>query len=170
MAMSNPKDIVFFYRPDDPHTGFLSQWYPSPFWEANVYYTGAEQYMMVRKAHLFGDDDMAQVILDATEPAEQRRLGRRVRHFQPHVWSKYRGPIVLQGNRLKFQQHPDLCARLCSLKGQLVEASPRDAIWGIGMTAEEARHQPRSKWGLNLLGCILMTLRHQFLEVNHHGL
>ena len=160
--MSNTKDIVFFYSPDDPHTGFLSQWYPSPFKCHGVQYTGAEQYMMVRKAELFGDYDMAHYILDATEPAEQRRLGRQVRHFKEYEWRDIRFSIVCAANRLKFLEHPDLRARLCSLQGELVHASPRDAIWGIGMSVEEAQVLPEYEWGLNLLGDALMKVRHEF--------
>ena len=41
---------------------------------------------------------------------------------------------------------------------ELVEASPRDRIWGIGFRAEEAEGR-RGEWGENLLGRCLGRVR-----------
>jgi ribA/ribD-fused uncharacterized protein len=44
----------------------------------------------------------------------------------------------------------------------LVEASPRDRIWGIGMSAGHRDASRPSRWrGLNLLGFALMNVRDQ---------
>jgi ribA/ribD-fused uncharacterized protein len=63
----------------------------------------------------------------------------------------------------KFSQHPQLRQFLLSTGGQvLVEAAPRDRIWGIGLTADDQRTASPQHWqGLNLLGFALMEVRHR---------
>ena len=46
----------------------------------------------------------------------------------------------------------------------LVEASPVDSIWGVGMAQDHVDIQNPEKWkGLNLLGFALMQVRAQLL-------
>lgn len=42
---------------------------------------------------------------------------------------------------------------------ELVEASPFDKVWGIGVSADAASTKNRASWGQNLLGKALMATR-----------
>ena len=86
-----------------------------------------------------------------------------MRHYQQDVWEAQRFAIVKVANLAKFSQHADLRAFLLATGEQvLVEASPVDAIWGIGLAADHAHATQPPKWrGLNLLGFALMQVRSQ---------
>jgi ribA/ribD-fused uncharacterized protein len=121
----------------------------------------AEHYMMWRKAMLFGDEDAAIRILAAPHPSRAKALGREARGFDDASWAARRLEIVVAGSTAKFGQHPDLREFLLATGDQvLVEASPRDRVWGIGLSAANERAQDPRQWrGLNLLGFALMRAR-----------
>lgn len=147
--------FTFFWQ------GELSQWAPSPFEAAGLRFLHAEQYMMHAKAVLFGDRRTAALVLAATDPAEVKRLGRQVEGFDSVTWNLFREGVVLAASFAKYEQNPELRAALLATRGTtLVEASPFDRIWGIGLAAEDPRASDRSQWqGLNLLGRILTRVR-----------
>lgn len=139
----------------------LSQWLPSAFTVDGVTFATAEHYMMWRKAMLFGDAEVAARILPVGHPKEAKDLGREVRGFVQATWEAERFGIVRDASVAKFGQHADLRAFLLGTGNRvLVEASPRDRVWGIGMSAghEDAGHPARWR-GLNLLGFALMEAR-----------
>lgn len=141
--------------------GCLSQWWQAPFTVDGQSFATAEHYMMWRKATLFGDAEVARRILAVGHPQEAKALGREVRRFDQAVWESERFAIVLAGSMAKFGQHEDLRAYLLST-GQrvLVEASPVDGVWGIGLSARDADAWYPQRWrGLNLLGFALMEAR-----------
>jgi ribA/ribD-fused uncharacterized protein len=142
-------------------TGCLSQWWPAPFTVDGRVYRTAEHYMMWRKAVLFDDHDAAGRILAASHPGAAKKLGRGVRNFDESTWDGARFDIVVAGSVAKFGQHADLRAFLLATgKRVLVEASPLDRVWGIGLPATDPRAQDPSTWrGLNLLGSALMQAR-----------
>jgi ribA/ribD-fused uncharacterized protein len=117
--------------------------------------------MMYNKAKLFRDEETASLILKARTPPECKRLGRQVRGFDDEEWRKHNRKIIYEGNKLKFTQNPNLFQELKKTKGTtLVEASPTDRIYGIGLDAKDPRALKRSTWrGQNLLGEALTTLR-----------
>ena len=139
----------------------LSQWYGAPFRLGGHVFPSAEHYMMHRKAALFGDDESATKILAARSPAAAKELGRGVRGFVESTWNEHRLSIVTAANEAKFGQNPELLAFLAGTKDRvLVEASPKDRIWGIGLTADDPRAEDPLSWrGLNLLGFALMIAR-----------
>ncbi|MEV4461590.1 NADAR family protein [Microbispora sp. NPDC049633] len=141
--------------------GCLSQWWPVTFTEDGHTFASAEHYMMAHKAWLFGDDRAAGQILAAGHPGEAKKLGRAVRGFDELVWDARRFDIVVRGSIAKFGQNPELSRYLLATGGRvLVEASPYDRIWGIGLTAGDERAASPSTWqGLNLLGFALMAAR-----------
>ena len=119
---------------------------------------------MYHKALLFNDSDVATQILAATTPIEVKALGRQVKDFDEQIWKENRYRIVKEGNILKFTQHSDLQEKLLATKGKmLVEASPRDRVWGIGYGAKNALAN-KERWGLNLLGLVLVEVRDEMLE------
>lgn len=140
----------------------LSQWFAAGFTAGGRYFATAEHWMMYHKAITFGDTETANRILAETEPKKVKAWGRKVRGFLPEKWDEVKFDIVVAGNVLKFGQHALLGDYLRSTAPSiLVEASPYDAQWGIGLRAEDAiRLNDPAKWeGLNLLGWALMEAR-----------
>lgn len=159
-------DFLFFWGHQprrDGHVGpeCLSQWWPAPFTVDGTTYPTAEHFMMVGKARLFGDELMRSRILDASSPGAAKALGRVVRGYDEEVWVANRYNIVLEGNIAKFGQNLHLLAYLLATTGCiLVEASPTDRVWGIGLAADDMRAGRPSQWtGLNILGFALMDVR-----------
>ena len=139
----------------------LSQWWPAAFYIDSHRYPTAEHYMMAEKAKLFGDEQALTAILASESPSKAKALGRKVRNFDEQIWSSHRFDIAVRGNTEKFEQNTALRAWLLSTADRvLVEASPRDKIWGIGLGAEDERALDPKTWrGLNLLGFALMRTR-----------
>lgn len=139
----------------------LSQWWSSRFEIDGVTYHSAEQWMMASKARLFGDDEMLQRILESRHPDQAKKLGRQVRGFDEATWREHRVRLVTEGNVAKFSQDEALGRFLLDTGSRvLVEASPRDRIWGIGMSAKNEQVTNPENWrGLNLLGFALMAAR-----------
>lgn len=141
--------------------GFCSQWDKCTFTLDGVQYNCAEQAMMHKKALQFGDTKIAEKILKAKQPSVQKGLGRLVNNYDDTVWSENRYDIVIDINIAKFSQNPKLLKQLLALDHLIiVEASPEDKIWGIGLDESHPNATIPSKWkGLNLLGKVLMEVR-----------
>lgn len=139
----------------------LSQWWPSPFTVAGVQYATAEHWMMAQKARLFGDAEAERRAIAAGHPAEAKKAGRLVRGFDGEVWERERFGVVVEGSVHKFAADPELREFLVGTGERvLVEASPTDPVWGIGMAADDAGAADPEAWrGLNLLGFALMAAR-----------
>ena len=153
---------VFFWG------GPFSQWHPSTFDLDGTEYSCAEQAMMVLKARLFGDEAAASRILSEAEPGAQKALGRTVRGFDETTWEAEREGIVKRVNLAKYGQNKGLRRKLFQTLGrELVEASPMDTIWGIGLDERAARQIPRGQWpGMNLLGRALMEVREELAALH----
>lgn len=139
----------------------LSQWWPASFSIDGQMYPTAEHYMMAQKAKLFGDEQAYINILAAPSPSKAKALGRKVKGFDEKLWVAQRFPMVLRGNTAKFEQNAELKDYLINTENLvLVEASPVDKVWGIGLAASDERAlDPRTWCGLNLLGFALMKAR-----------
>ena len=139
----------------------LSQWWPSPFTVDGVRYATAEHWMMAAKARLFRDAEAERLALAAEHPAEAKKAGRLVRGFDDAVWARERFRIVVEGSVHKFAAHPELRGFLLGTGERvLVEASPLDRVWGIGLAATDQGAADPERWkGPNLLGFALMEAR-----------
>lgn len=139
----------------------LSQWYNCSFIVDNIPYNTAEQFMMTQKAKLFNGDITFQNIINSTHPNQFKKLGREVKNFDIKVWEDMRFNIVVKGNLAKFSQNEDIKQFLVNTKNRiLVETSPYDTIWGIGLNCNSPSIQNPHTWqGLNLLGFALMQVR-----------
>ncbi|MFJ6862610.1 NADAR family protein [Streptomyces termitum] len=139
----------------------LSQWWPSPFVVGGVRYATAEHWMMAEKARLFGDPEAERTALAARTPAEAKNAGRLVRGFDEAVWVRERAGIVVAGSVHKFASDEELREYLLGTGARvLVEASPLDRVWGIGLGARDPGAADPARWrGLNLLGFALMEAR-----------
>ena len=117
--------------------------------------------MMAEKAALFGDQTTRAQVLVATNPGAAKALGRQVRGFNEAAWIENRFSIVLRANEAKFSQNPDLGHFLRQTGNRIiVEASPVDRVWGIGIAQDDERARNPNQWkGLNLLGFALMQVR-----------
>ena len=137
----------------------LSQWWMSDFAVDGITYRSAEHFMMAGKARLFGDEEALAKILAAATPADAKKLGRAVRGFDQDVWVGARFDLVVRGSIAKFggDLRPFLLGTGDTV---LVEAAPRDTIWGIGLGKDNPKARHPSTWrGENLLGFALMEAR-----------
>ena len=147
--------FTFFYG------GPASQWYPSQFMIDGVTYNCAEQYMMAMKAVLFNDADALQIIMDTNNPKIQKAAGRTVQGFDQILWEQNCKLYVYRANLAKFMQNSDLLNWLLATGDTtLVEASPWDRIWGIGLGQDDPLRLDRATWqGTNWLGMIITNVR-----------
>lgn len=139
----------------------FSQWFIRDFECDGQVYCCMEQYMMACKARIFKDEDILEKIMQATYPGDMKRLGRQVSGFDSDTWNKECTRIVLYGNLRKFTANPDLWKILDSTGDRIiVEAAPRDTIWGIGLGKNNPRVQDPREWrGQNRLGFCLTAVR-----------
>jgi ribA/ribD-fused uncharacterized protein len=160
--MSN--DYTFFYG----HTAgkkfaCFSNWYPSRFEKDGLQFENTEQYLMYHKALLMEDEQMAKRILQTGDPKSVKALGRKVRNWDESKWVANRERIMYDGCLAKFSNPDNLEMKndLLSTQGtHLVEASPYDKIWGIGLRATDEKSKNPNTWkGLNLLGKTLDKVR-----------
>lgn len=157
-------DFVFFWghrKGKKIGKSCFSQWYEIEFEVDRHKYNCAEQYMMAQKAWLFKDIEIFAKIIDSTDPQEIKALGREVKNFDTKIWNQHKFDIVVKGNLAKFSQNEDLKEFLLSTGDKiLVEASPYDKIWGIGMKEGMPAIENPTNWkGENLLGFALMEVR-----------
>ncbi len=168
--------FVFFWKPTPAADGHicescLGQWWESRFQMDGVEYTCAEQFMMAEKARMFGDKGMLAKIMETPHPKEMKAYGRAVSGFDKTAWDNACYQIVKRGNLAKFSQNPELLEYLFTTKNRiLVEASPMDRIWGIGMGKNNPDAQCPLKWrGKNLLGFALTEARDELLAERGEG-
>lgn len=174
---NNKEKFTFFWETESP----FSQWYKSKFiasvyfwpkrefvnqlvkngYPEEVEFTSAEQFVMYTKAMLFMDLETAGEILKTKNLRKIKDLGRQVKPFIENTWNVYRWNVVYMANKYKFTQNEKLKQALLNTKETtLVEASPYDKIWGIGLSEKDLQASNRSTWkGQNLLGEILTELR-----------
>ncbi len=150
-----------------PHV--FSQWWPAPFTVEGVRYATAEHWMMAAKAKMCNDDDALRRIMETDDPAAAKFVGRHVKNWNESAWVGCRLDVVIEGSYHKFYQNKELGDYLLSTgTSLLVEASPSDKIWGVGMKASDPRiTNPRLWEGLNLLGMALMVARGDLMLRRH---
>lgn len=147
--------------------GIFSQWYKSPIHDEfhDIRANCAEQLMMAHKAILFDDMDAMREIIATNNPREQKAIGRRVKNFDVDLWDKRKLDIVTEISVWKFSQHSLLKNLLVMTNGyELVEASPEDTIWGVGLAEDDPLILDKANWkGQNLLGIALMKARKRII-------
>ena len=167
---TRPKFVFFWGHRPGPSGQLtqtcLSQWWPTRFVAEGHEFATAEHYMMWSKASLFGDMRRAEAVLMARSPAQAKAIGRQVEGFNEDVWVEHRWRIVVTASMAKFDSNPALKEYLLGTKHRvLVEASPVDRVWGIGLSVDSDKVENPEQWcGLNLLGFALMEARHRLQE------
>lgn len=167
-AESRAVDFLFFWGHQPSKDGSIiktcmSQWWPVQFEEDGIIYKTAEHYMMAGKAKLFNDQEIFEKIISKTSPKDVKDLGRQIKNFDAKAWDEQKYSIVKQGNYLKFSQNENLKHFLLQTGSKvLVEASPVDPVWGIGLAEDNPATKDPAQWkGENLLGFALMEVRDQ---------
>jgi len=172
--IQNQKNVkyVFFWGHQASKDGRItkscfSQWWEADFKVDNIIYKTAEHFMMAEKARLFEDDEILAKILDCKSALAAKKLGRQIMNFNHDIWEKHKFDIVIKANFNKFSQNEDLKQFLIQTKKRIiVEASPVDSIWGIGLAEDHNDASNPRKWkGHNLLGFALMEVRDQLLNL-----
>lgn len=155
--MKTTSKYVFFWN------GIYSQWHKADMTVLGIEYNSCEQYMMHQKALLFGDRETAELIMQEENPREQKKFGRMVKNFDKATWDKNSLAIVYAGNLAKFSQNEGLKKELLETGDRiLVEASPLDNIWGIGLDEKAKGIEDPSNWkGLNLLGQAITLVKNE---------
>lgn len=155
----------------DTHVYFVggpfSQWAKSPFStllagvKRHVEFGCCEQYMMARKAILFGDMMAFEEILKSTNPSDQKAIGRRVQNFDLDIWNQNAREIVYEGNMLKFDQNPEMWEELDATGDKhIVEGAHYDSVWGVKLAWNDPLILDPANWrGTNWLGEVLMQVR-----------
>ncbi len=161
-------DYLFFWKPNPNNIeNCLGQWQPSEFSVDINDFENAEQYMMYGKGELFEDLDSCKKILEVSDPKTIKALGQKVTNFKQDEWDRAKYSIVLNGNYHKFAQNKPMRDYLLSTGDKiLVEASPFDKIWGIGLKDSDKNARTPKYWrGQNLLGFALMEVRDELRRV-----
>ena len=155
--------LMFFGATPGPQLtrACLSNWWEQSFELDGMEWPTVEHYMMYAKAKLFGDEERMAQVRNAKTPKAAKALGRKVTPYGDVAWGSRRYGAVMRACEAKFSQNAELRDFLKATEGKvLVEASPWDRVWGIGLrdTSPEAS-DPRQWKGANLLGFVLMDVR-----------
>lgn len=166
--MSLP-NIIYFWKPQHKY-GFLSNWFNSNIYidDKTITFINSEQYFMWKKLKFFDPDNiqLEYTLLSSTNSKFIKNCGRKVRYFDQSKWDDIKYSFMKEAVYLKFSQNEKLKLLLLNTKQyMLVEASPFDYIWGIGISMEDSVRGVKWK-GQNLLGKILMEVREQLKNEN----
>lgn len=154
-GMKYNNDFVFFFTGATPFSNFYKRAFSYKGYTLNY----GEQAFMLEKALMF-DPSKVEAIIKATNPADVKRLGRAVQNFDDKVWKARRYEIMKDVLRAKFSDAGLRQLLLSTGNRTLVEASPYDRTWGIGLSADDPKALNPNNWkGSNLLGKALMEIR-----------
>jgi hypothetical protein len=162
---SDDHSLAFFGKANP-----LSNFYPANFVVNGILYNCSEQFYQAQKAEFAKDQFVHDKIMQQSDPSIQKKLGSTVK-IDHDLWVT-KAPEVMQcGLLAKFSQNRDLAIYLSSTGSKnLLEASPKDPIWGIGISLQHKNVLKTDlHTGRNLLGAILTTVRQQ-LSFNHEQL
>lgn len=144
--------------------GPFSSWHIAPISINGITYNCCEQYFMWKKALAFGDEDTAEKIITSYDPRKQKSLGRQVKNFVPAQWDAISRDVMFRAHMAKYERYTHLRDRLLATGATtLVEASPYDKLWGIGLDQNDPRALNSEEWlGKNWLGYILTDIKRIF--------
>lgn len=160
--------IGFFHENEE--YGCFSNWYHAEFDYAGKHYANSEQFMMYHKVLMFSKFDLAEQIMQTTDPAKCKKIaGQKFPEFDSDLWNKTCTTIVKRGVKAKFAQNKDILEILLNTGNALLaECSPYDEKWGIGIDITDPNRFVIANWkGRNLLGRILMEVREELRQELH---
>lgn len=125
----------------------------------------SEHLFMVLKAIHFehGPSIVGLLSMGKEHPAVYKKVGRRLPNYDKYgpSWEAKRDKCMYEAVEAKFTQDDKLKKQLLDTGNSiLVEASPYDKYWGIGLgKGNTGLHDPYKWLGENRLGFVLMELR-----------
>lgn len=149
-SVDGTEEFCLFWGQASP----FSSWRASFFEIDGIKYSSGEQRMMHCKAAMFNDEVVAAAVMRTPSPWRQKALGRSIAHYDEAVWAEARLDMMIEAVWHKAMQDEDIKEYLLSTgEALIVEASPEDPVWGIGLRADDPLARDRSQWrGGNLLG------------------
>lgn len=160
VIVHNKKYVLFFgYKCP------FSNMYRSIITYSDEFFNCVEQIFAYEKARLF-EPSVAQNIKNCTYGVQAKKLGSRVKNFDPKIWDNHRELVMKEALRVKFNSNTRL-KKLLELTedAELVEVSPYDKFWGAGADRNkmiELIKQNKTYPGKNVLGNMLMSLREEY--------
>ena len=142
-----------------------SNWEPCKINYNSLLFESSEHLFMYLKAQYFNDIETANLILKTSSPSEAKALGRKIKNFDEDKWIHERENAMYIACYEKFYQNKDLKEKLLLTKDKtLVEGSPYDFIYGVGLKWDDKLILDEKNWkGLNLLGITLMKVREDLI-------
>jgi len=127
----------------------------------------SETAIMLEKASLMGDKKIFEQLKISKYPSYSKKLGREVSNWNQKLWDENIENIALYVLTVKFTSFPQFKQLLVKTKNAiLVEASPHDRIWGIGMKYNDSNIRNPDRWkGQNILGFTLMKVRENISHI-----
>ena len=165
-STSDQISVIGFYHEYESY-GCFSNWYPAEFDYAGKHYANSEQFMMYHKVMMFGREDLAEEIMQTSDPKQCKAIaGQPFPEFRSATWEATCYTIVKRGVKAKFSQNAGIRHMLLHTKDALLaECSPIDSKWGIGIALDGHDCMDVSKWkGKNYLGRILMEVREELRQ------
>ena len=155
---SQSDDSVYaFYGRTHPFSTFCT----APTTIEGKSFSCTEQFLQYKKATQFNDTKAANLILNSSEPTEQKRLGKHIRGFKEERWNELCQQIMYTGTLAKFQQNQQLAQVLRDTgEKNIAEANRHDTYWGTGVNLQQEETLLPNKWsGSNHMGKVLMMVR-----------
>jgi ribA/ribD-fused uncharacterized protein len=132
----------------------------------NLFFPSSEHVFHFLKSAWQTDVVTAHAILKTKSAHFAKQCGRKAGKanglaWDESAWIAIRSSLMMIALRLKFQSSSTLMTHLLdTAELELVEASPWDKIWGVGLAARDPRILDKATWkGENLLGKCLMRVR-----------
>jgi len=153
---SNEEQVSFF-SPNSP----LSNMFPSPFTQDGDRFTCMEQFIVTKKAQLFGDQKVVVEVSKESNPFKQKQIGKKVENFDRAKWEADAPNLILPGLTAKFMQN-EICKTtlLESADKRIVEANPYDNFFGAALSLRDKNIWiPDKVVGRNEMGKLLVRVR-----------
>jgi ribA/ribD-fused uncharacterized protein len=127
----------------------------------NFTFNCSEQLFMMEKALFFNDYEAAFFMAACENGGSVKAIGRKVLNFDEKAWYDVSYEKMLMACKAKFAQNAVLAEQLKATGERIiVEASPTDLIWGVGLHEDDPLILNERNWrGENRLGRVLMEVR-----------
>jgi ribA/ribD-fused uncharacterized protein len=172
-AESVETDFILFEKPVGDHD-FLSSWYPQKFKYKGIKYRCAFQAIMAELARKFGDDDLAETVMEAREPEDMVVTWDELEGATERDWKQKLKKLILKVNRAKFEDETlaeQLVATGDKHLGCIPPEDDTDDYQGIGRSFDDPKARRRDKWkkGGNQYGKILEQIRSEIVVKRNPG-
>ena len=162
--VANAAAVILFAEPDTNDYGFLSLKWTVEIQFNDTMYNSAYQAIAAEIAKSFNDKDNLQKIMIAESPDDVNYKLENVpgdAEINETKWNDLTKQFIYDVNIAKYNQYPELAARLLETKNATLGAYiPDDNLIGIGLSIDNIQAKNPVNWtGQNLLGKALMDIR-----------